>query len=303
MTEEARQWPAWPGEIDLGKLPEVIGDDGLWAHLEHARLIDRMCRDLGNSPVSLIEYCQREFPERFEEYVIKEERRRLGGAAPMRVPGTPTPESAKRIAQLESDWIDRRSRGKSSMQYAAAQHVARDVRLEFLKQKSALAGRARTLLAHPEYQFVGVRGGKLSDRILPRFAANAEFDWLRGRVVVLPTGQISIAGAIVWENVYVSSPAVVIAAREEARVPSDSETMLPAAPPIALAPPLRKGGRKPTERDGMLAYLQKHHPDGVPAGLKNKELLHRMHVDGVNGSDKTLRRAMKEQREDLAKTQ
>jgi hypothetical protein len=64
----------------------------------------------------------------------------------------------------------------------------------------------------------------------------------------------------------------------------------------------RRGGRKTTTRDNMVSWLSEHHPNGVPGHLKNSAILDAMRKVNILGSDKTLRRALRQYRGQVPKT-
>jgi hypothetical protein len=68
----------------------------------------------------------------------------------------------------------------------------------------------------------------------------------------------------------------------------------------AVEPIRRKGGRKRTQRDDVLLYLQRQYPAGVPGAMKSSSLLEDLKSAGIEVGEKTLRRAMQEHHSAIA---
>jgi hypothetical protein len=63
----------------------------------------------------------------------------------------------------------------------------------------------------------------------------------------------------------------------------------------------RTAGVKRDTREGMKAFVIETYPDGIPASVKNELLLEQARTKKVKGSDRTLRRVLKELRDEAEK--
>jgi hypothetical protein len=66
------------------------------------------------------------------------------------------------------------------------------------------------------------------------------------------------------------------------------------APPPAVKQPERRAGRKPQKIEAAVDWLRQNYPSGIPPAVKNEVLLQDLAKDGIEVSDKTLRRALTE---------